>query len=454
MATEQPQLHGAPGQTSATEPKPPNDKPIEQLRWYLENEQSRYRARLAAMLGKRAPQFVSSVLSLANSSTSYKNVEPKSIIASAVIAATLDLPIDRNMGFAWIVPYGNLAQFQIGYKGWIQLALRTGRYAGIINFSLLDRSKPAIGYGFAWRLTTGFVKIVYWKRADVETHARRYSKAYQYGLANPSNSKAQQSPWFTHFDEMGLKTVISNSLRRWGIMSVEYQELQLAYERDQSAAYDMDAEPLYPDNDERAENAGGAAVEPIREPRARQQPASTVPEPRALDAPKEPAGMTVEDFTTLPRMNELLSGAKPETRLEKVMLGKAQPKTNDEKRARAMFVEYQNDPKGQNVIDAAQTAGASAELVENMGWLEKDEKGDFQVKDEPGEDKPRIDDGTVASAGALKIIRTKMNRATLTLNDLRKVPGFTTLESLEALKASEVNTVLKWIDDPVGFKGE
>lgn len=241
------------------------------LRWYLEDPAAGYQARLNQLLGERMPQFCSSLVNLASSSKQFRMVRPTSIITAGVIAATLDLPIDKNLGFAWIVPYGQVAQFQIGYKGYVQLALRSGRYAGmnavlvnaealggydqigdpLIKWELLDETKPAVGYAFAWRLTSGFSKIVYWPKSKVEAHAQRYSQAYK--------QKKQDSPWFTNFDQMALKTLITNALRRWGIMSVEDRGLQLALERDQSAAIDIDAVPIYPDNDEPESDEGAGA---------------------------------------------------------------------------------------------------------------------------------------------------------------------------------------------------
>jgi recombination protein RecT len=194
----------------------------------------------------------------------------------------LDLPIDKNLGFAWIIPYGELAQFQIGYKGYVQLALRSGRYAGmnavkvnaealggfdqigdpLIKWDQLDETKEAIGYAFAWRLTTGFTKVVYWPKKAVEAHAQKYSQAYR--------AKKKDSPWFGEFDKMALKTLITISLKRWGIMSVE-DRFQLAFERDQSAAIDIDATPIYPDNETES------AVMMSRPPRQRRQTSATSP---------------------------------------------------------------------------------------------------------------------------------------------------------------------------------
>jgi recombination protein RecT len=87
------------------------------LRWFLEDQDSPYMNRLRRLLGDRMPHFGASLLNLAHSQKAFELVRPSSIITAGIIAATLDLPVDRNLGYAWIIPYGELAQFQIGYKG-------------------------------------------------------------------------------------------------------------------------------------------------------------------------------------------------------------------------------------------------------------------------------------------------------------------------------------------------
>lgn len=198
--------------------------------------------RFKEVLKDRSEQFVSSLLNISNS---MKDVEPNSIVQSAMIAATLDLPIDRNLGFAWIVPFKNKgekqAQFQMGHRGFIQLALRSGQYkrmnaravnaeavAGYdevgeprIDWDKIDETLPVAGYVFAFQLVNGFTKCCYWSKQRVEEHAKRYSQSYRGGY---------DSPWKSHFDAMALKTVIKNELPKWGIMSIQ---MQRAVETDQ-----------------------------------------------------------------------------------------------------------------------------------------------------------------------------------------------------------------------------
>ncbi|MEN3329095.1 MAG: recombination protein RecT [Acidobacteriota bacterium] len=428
--------------------KPPADmKALDQLRWYLEDEKSGYRRRLEMMVGQRLPQFTASLLSLSSSSSKFKQVEPTSIIASAVIAASLDLPINQNMGYAWIIPYGKLAQFQVGYKGWIQLAQRTGKYAGMnasivtadmwqgwdligdpmIDWSKFDASQDAVGYCFAWKLITGFTKIVYWDRATVQAHAERYSKAYRYGLTHPTERNAKDSPWFTHFDQMGLKTVISNSLRKWGIMSVEYQQMQVAFERDQSAAIDIDAVPIYPDADGLSvdDDSDDAAEDTIRRPEPIQTAVKSLPEPQVA------ASFTVQDVKAagLPtREAELVGGAEPKDRSERIMVGEIKGRTKAEKKLREDFLDRQQQTTKKTL--PAATSQVTLNLTPPTNGS----------------------DDTAASPGAIATIKIKMQRDIVSLNDLQKIPEFKDLASIDDLKQRQVNTVLKWLRDPRHFE--
>lgn len=239
--------------------------------------------RFEEVLGKRAPQFISSLIQVGNSLG--PDCDSMSIISGAMVAASLDLPINKNLGFAWLVPFRDkgkqAAQFQLGYKGYIQLALRTGQYrrmnAGPINaecvgqwdavgervldFSKYDPDKPVAGYFFAFEMANGFVKRAYWSRKDVEAHAKQYSQSYKGGY---------NSPWKTHFDEMASKTVIANELRQWGILSVEMQQ---ALSVDQGIVKGMNAESVvFPDSAPIVEAAPAGEPEPA--PEAPQPPQS------------------------------------------------------------------------------------------------------------------------------------------------------------------------------------
>lgn len=182
------------------------------------------------LMSARAPQYITSIINLYNSETSLQKCEPMSVVSSAMVAATLDLPVDKNLGYAWIVPYGNRAQFQLGYKGYIQLALRSGQYRFInvtpihegelknwnplteeIEIDFESRQSDAIiGYAAYFELLNGFRKTIYWSKAQVEKHRSKFSKS-DFG-------------WKKDWDAMATKTVLKALLSKWGILSVEMQK--------------------------------------------------------------------------------------------------------------------------------------------------------------------------------------------------------------------------------------
>ncbi len=283
-----------------------NERPTT-VKAYLELPQ--YKARFGEVLGQRAPQFMAALVGL-SSQGQLANCDPRSVIASAMVAATLDLPIEKSLGFAHVVPYGGVAQFQMAAKGYIQLALRSGQYQRInakpinaeafggydevgepkIDWSQLDETKPTIGYVVAWRLTNGFVKVAYWPKAKVEAHAAQFSQAFK--------KKKMDSPWFTNFDKMAIKTVVMNELRAWGILSVQ---MQTALKHDMGAQKDVEAEVEYVDG-ETLEIAGASDGQPATEapkrnpapPREKKGAAAVVenakPDPKAgaIDVPTTP----------------------------------------------------------------------------------------------------------------------------------------------------------------------
>ena len=152
-------------------------------------------------------------------------------------AATLKLPINPNLGFAYIIPYGKEAQFQMGYKGYIQLAMRTGQYKTInaavvyegqiedIDFVTGEiirgkkKSDKVVGYVAYFELINGFSKMVYMTHEEMLRHAMTYSQAYKYDKKNGKKS----SVWSTNFEAMGLKTVLKQLISKYGIMSIDMQ---------------------------------------------------------------------------------------------------------------------------------------------------------------------------------------------------------------------------------------
>jgi len=108
--------------------------------------------RIEEVLGERKTQFITSALSLFNSNNQLQNCEPASIFNACLTATSLGLPINNNLGFAYIIPYGKEAQFQIGYKGFIQLAIRSGNYKYInatpVYKGQLIKNDPLSGFVF------------------------------------------------------------------------------------------------------------------------------------------------------------------------------------------------------------------------------------------------------------------------------------------------------------------
>lgn len=246
--------------------------------------QDNVKKKFAEVLGQKAPQFLASITTVIQGSAQLKKCDANSIMSAAFVAATYDLPIDSNLGFSAIVPYNESvynpqtgqwekhprAQFQMMYKGFIQLAIRSGYYekmnyavvykdelvshnpiTGEIEF-VTDFSKctqrkngeadKIAGY-YAWfRLKTGFRQELYMSAADVDNHAKKYSQAYRYDIAQ--NKKT--SKWTTDFEAMALKTVIKLLLSKWGILSVD---MQRAIQDDQKV-YDEDGNSSYGDNKE------------------------------------------------------------------------------------------------------------------------------------------------------------------------------------------------------------
>lgn len=204
-----------------------------------------YQKRFKEVLGNRAPQFMSSIISAVNSNAALSECEPNTVIQSALKAAILDLPIEDNFGFAYLVPYYNSkkgykeCQFQLGYKGYIQLALRTGMYKNInvidvregelkswnplteeLEIEFIENEKEReekeiIGYAGYFALLNGFEKKVYWSVESLVGHAKKYSVQY---------AKNGTGNWKDNFNEMCKKTVIKNMINKWGILSVEMQK--------------------------------------------------------------------------------------------------------------------------------------------------------------------------------------------------------------------------------------
>jgi recombination protein RecT len=196
--------------------------------------QESVKERFENILKDRAAGFMANLAVVVANNDMLAKCDPVSVISAAVISASIDLPIDPNLGFAAIVPYGRQAQFQIMYKGFIQLAIRSGQYLTINSAPVfegelvkIDRVKgeftfdydkrtsdKVIGYTAYFKLINGFEKTLYMTVQEVNNHGKRFSKSYQKGFGI----------WVDDFDSMAQKTVLKRLLSKWGILSIEMKD--------------------------------------------------------------------------------------------------------------------------------------------------------------------------------------------------------------------------------------
>lgn len=229
--------------------------------------------KFSEILGQKANGFVASVLSVVNSNKLLANADMNSIYTAALLAASLDLPINPNLGLAYIVPYSGQAQFQLGYKGFKQLAQRTGQFlflneeivkegeikshnrlTGEIEFEWIANSqerlkRPTVGYVSFFQLVNGFKSTYYMTKEEAEAHGKKYSQSYKknFGL------------WKDEFDSMALKTVTKLNLSKNAPLSIEMQRAVIADQSviknfDPSNNDTLDVETEYVDNNEPIED--------------------------------------------------------------------------------------------------------------------------------------------------------------------------------------------------------
>lgn len=241
--------------------------------------------RFSEIMGGKAAGFTSSVLSVVGNNSLLQKAEPQSVLNSAVIAATLDLPVNSNLGYSAIVPYNDrhtgkcTAQFQLMYKGLIELCQRSGQFKTMIDNVVYEgemvngnrftgeyefdptcrKSDKVIGYMAYFKLLNGFEKFAYMDVEEVQKHAQKYSQTYKSGYG----------VWKDNFDVMARKTVLKLLLSKYAPKSIEMQRGivfdQAVVKGDlitEGANID-DAEVEYVDNDKKdglAEMAEKAAI--------------------------------------------------------------------------------------------------------------------------------------------------------------------------------------------------
>ncbi len=254
---------------------------------YLAND--KVKANVIQVAGqKNSQRFIASVVSAVQTNPALQECSNTSILSSALLGEALNLSPSPQLGQYYMVPYkkkdrnGNVvsveAQFQLGAKGYKQLAMRTGQYldidciyihegeylgrdkfTGKPKFEFIEEDEvkealPVIGYLAYFELINGFKKQLYWSKAKMEKHADTYSQAFsleayrklQKGEIPEKELWKYSSFWYKSFDEMAEKTMIRQLISKWGIMSIEMED---AYTRDM-AVIDEQGNPHYVDNKE------------------------------------------------------------------------------------------------------------------------------------------------------------------------------------------------------------
>jgi len=239
-------------QQATTNGKTAVARPIDKLKNILAAQSMK--EQFEAVLKENAGAFVASIIDLYNTDKTLQMCDPKNVVMEALKAASLKLPINKQLGFAWIVPYrdGRTGQyiptFQLGYKGYIQLCMRTGAYkyinADVVYEGELVRhdkltgeieidpskriSDKKIGYFAFIETLNGFRKTLYMSIDEITKHAQQYSKSYS----------SKNSVWATDFDAMALKTCLRLLLSKYGVMSVEMQRAYIEDSADTVALAD------------------------------------------------------------------------------------------------------------------------------------------------------------------------------------------------------------------------
>lgn len=220
--------------------------------------------------GKDGQRFISAVVSAVQTNPGLQECTNQSILSAALLGESLKLSPSPQLGQYYMVPFndrerGKVAQFQLGYKGYIQLAIRSGQYkklnvlaikAGeLVKFDPLNEeievkliedeeqreAAETIGYYAMFEYTNGFRKAIYWSKKKMEAHALKYSQGYK----NDKKKGTAYTFWSKDFDGMAYKTMLRQLISKWGIMSID---MQSAIDADM-AVINEDGTKDYVDND-------------------------------------------------------------------------------------------------------------------------------------------------------------------------------------------------------------
>lgn len=263
----------------------------------------------------RANKFVASISSAVATNPALQECEAGTILSAALLGESLNLSPSTQLGQFYLVPFKDnknnrtVAQFQLGYKGYIQLAIRSGYYkklnviaikegelisynplteeltVNLIEDDEIRENTPTIGYYAMFEYSNGFTKTLYWSKKKMLTHADKYSQAFSLNATAGKNAKMSyadfeagkvpenemwkySSFWYKDFDGMAYKTMLRQLISKWGIMSVEMQD---AFDKDMSSI-NTDGKVDYVDNQpdvvqpqELSNNESVAVEEPVQE---------------------------------------------------------------------------------------------------------------------------------------------------------------------------------------------
>lgn len=195
--------------------------------------------------GKNGQRFIASIISAVQTNPALQECSNSSILSSALLGESLKLSPSPQLGHYYLVPFNDnkrgckVAQFQMGYKGLLQLAIRSGQYkkinvvaikegelvrfdplneeieVNLIEDELVRENTPTVGYYASFTYLNGFQKSIYWSREKMEAHALKYSKGYK--------AKKGYTFWEKDFDGMAYKTMLRQLISKWGIMSIDMQ---------------------------------------------------------------------------------------------------------------------------------------------------------------------------------------------------------------------------------------
>ena len=222
------------------------------------------KAKFEEMLGKRSSQFMTSITSVVTNNALLQKADVNSIIMGSAVAASMDLPLNPNLGYAALVPFnskdGCFAQLQIMVKGWTELFLRSGQCQSIICETVYDgqlvkknkftgeyvfdedakKSDKIIGFMAYFKLTNGFEKYDYMTVEEVKAHAQRFSQTFRKG----------SGVWKEHFEAMAQKTVLKRLLTKYAPKSIEMQQMAIFDQSVIKGTVDKmdEATPDYADN--------------------------------------------------------------------------------------------------------------------------------------------------------------------------------------------------------------